>query len=68
MDELLNGPGVEKSLLAAKIQRLHILNELMFSIHKVEDLVVLDQQLPNAQRTKPVVRLIRIPTPAFVPS
>ena len=24
VDELLDGPGVEKSLLAAKIQRLHI--------------------------------------------
>lgn len=29
VDEMLDGPGVEKSLLAAKIQRLHIFFSLL---------------------------------------
>ena len=45
MDELLDGPGVEKSLLAAKIQRLHIFFSLLIPDMSHEERQLLDDAL-----------------------
>ena len=45
VDELLDGPGVEKSLLAAKIQRLHIFFSLLIPDMNHEERQLLDDAL-----------------------
>ena len=45
VDELLDGPGVEKSLLAAKIQRLHIFFSLLIPDMSHEERQLLDDAL-----------------------
>ena len=45
VDELLDGPGVEKSLLAAKIQRLHIFFSLLIPDMTHEERQLLDDAL-----------------------
>ena len=45
IDELLDGPGVEKSLLAAKIQRLHIFFSLLIPDMTHEERQLLDDAL-----------------------
>ena len=45
VDELLDGPGVEKSLLAAKIQRLHIFFSLLIPDMDHEERQLLDDAL-----------------------
>ena len=45
LDELLDGPGVEKSLLAAKIQRLHIFFSLLIPDMNHEERQLLDDAL-----------------------
>ena len=45
VDELLDGPGVEKSLLAAKIQRLHIFFSLLIPDMSHEERQLLDNAL-----------------------
>lgn len=45
VDELLDGPGVEKSLLAAKIQRLHIFFSLLVPDMSHEERQLLDDAL-----------------------
>ena len=45
VDELLDGPGVEKSLLAAKIQRLHLFFSLLFPDITHEERQILDDAL-----------------------
>ena len=45
VDEMLDGPGVEKSLLAAKIQRLHIFFSLLIPDMNHEERQLLDDAL-----------------------
>lgn len=45
VDEMLDGPGVEKSLLAAKIQRLHIFFSLLIPDMSHEERQLLDDAL-----------------------
>lgn len=45
VDELLDGPGVEKSLLAAKIQRLHIFFSLLIPDMNHEERQLLDDAM-----------------------
>ena len=45
VDEMLDGPGVEKSLLAAKIQRLHIFFSLLIPDMNHEERQLLDDTL-----------------------
>lgn len=45
VDELLDGPGVEKSLLAAKIQRLHVFFSLLVPDMSHEERQLLDDAL-----------------------
>ena len=45
VDEMLDGPGVEKSLLAAKIQRLHIFFSLLIPDMNHEERQLLDEAM-----------------------
>lgn len=45
VDDLLDGPGVEKSLLAAKIQRLHTFFSLLIPDMSHEEKKLLDDAL-----------------------
>ena len=52
VDELLDGPGVEKSMLAAKIQRLHIFFSLLIPDMSHEERQLLDDALIRTYREK----------------
>ena len=52
VDELLDGPGVEKSMLAAKIQRLHIFFSLLIPDMSHEERQLLDDALIRTYKAK----------------
>ena len=52
VDELLDGPGVEKSMLAAKIQRLHIFFSLLIPDMSHEERQLLDDALVRTYKAK----------------
>lgn len=54
VDEMLDGPGVEKSLLAAKIQRLHIFFSLLIPDMTHEERQLLDDALIRTYALKSI--------------
>lgn len=54
VDEMLDGPGVEKSLLAAKIQRLHIFFSLLIPDMTHEERQLLDDALIRTYALKDI--------------
>ena len=52
VDELLDGPGVEKSMLASKIQRLHIFFSLLIPDMSHEERQLLDDALIRTYKAK----------------
>ena len=52
VDELLDGPGIEKSLLAAKIQRLHIFFSLLIPDMTHEERQLLDDAMIRTYKLK----------------
>ena len=63
VDELLDGPGVERSLLAAKIQRLHVFFSLLIPDMNHEERQLLDDALIRTYAKKGITH----ETPAQIP-
>lgn len=55
VDELLDGPGVERSLLAAKIQRLHVFFSLLIPDMNHEERQLLDDALIRTYAKKGII-------------